>query len=129
MKSLIFKAHNDSRDFFKKEFLEQSPWDDISSDKTTEARTFNFAGRNCWSQTCRYFEMSKAYGDEKSQERRCNGDIGWLMITMEKDAVCWFEKRQGRQRAILYSKGKTAARYNDDSESPRCLSNTFVSRF
>lgn len=125
---LIFKAKNDTIDFFAKDNLELSPWDDLSN--KTQVTAFKLWSPVCWQNKslCRGYELSKANGDSESMKQRCDGDIGWLMITPSHAMVCEFEKKEGRQAVALYSKGNTAARFNDDCESSQYLSNTFVSR-
>ena len=125
---LIFKVPKSSRstDFFLKENLEKSPWDDLM---TTEKLASFTLQRPCWKMYahCRLFEVMKTYKDDPSaeDEKRCDGDFGWLMLAAPNNEICPFEKKRGRQRVFLYSKGKAAIRFNDDSESSKCLSNTF----
>ena len=82
---------------------------------------------SCWPDGCRLFNIMKTYKDDFAapDEKRCEGDSGWLMLTHRDGPVCPFEKKRGRQRVFLYSKGKAAVVFNDDSELSKCLSNTF----
>ena len=74
----------------------------------------------CWYRDkCRLFEAMKTKG------KSCDGDSGWLMLTARDGDNCPYEKKRGRQRVFLYSKRKDAAKFSDDSESSKCLSNTF----
>ena len=133
---LIFKVNKETpvENFFQKENLEKSPWTDLKTTKTPAAfRTFSSW---CdWLHTgdllCRSFEAMKTFGDDVSvkAEERCDGDTGWFMFTSPGNQICPFEKKSGRQGVLLYSKGKEAAKFNDDSESSKCLSNTFSSCF
>ena len=123
---IIFKVpkSNDATDFFLKENLEKSPWDDLM---TTENPASFSMSANCWKLAahCRLFHVMKTFKDDITAEKRCDGDFGWLMLAAPNNTVCPFEKKRGRQRVFLYSKGKAAVRFNDDSELSKCLSNTF----
>ena len=130
---LIFKVNKEAsvERFFVKENVETSQWTDLKPTGTSVAfRTFS---PNCpWSEKgCRSFEAMKTFGDNPNAgaEKRCEGDSGWLMFTAPNNTVCPFEKKRGRQGVFLYSKGKDAAKFNDDSESSKYLSNTFSSCF
>ena len=120
LKPLIFKLPKltSSQEYLLKENLEQSPWDDLI--KTEAPRAF-MSYFDCWGRPdlCRLFEAMKVYGDnpDDSSKPRCDGDIGWLMMTSRSSDICPFEKGPGRKRVFLYSKGKAAVRFNDDSES------------
>ena len=126
---LIFKPAKSSlsTDFFRKENLEQSPWDDLMKSETPAA--FVTVSRLCWESPahCRSFEIMETFGDDQSaeSEKRCDGDSGWLMLTAPNNRICPFEKKRGRQSVFLYSKGKASVKFNDESESSKCLSNTF----
>ena len=126
---LIFKLTKSSRstDFFRKENLEQSPWDDLMEIKNPVA--FRTDSSLCWRVPlhCRLFEVMKTFGDDQSaaSEKRCDGDFGWLMLTAPDNRICPFEKKRGRQSVFLYSKGKASVKFNDESESSKCLSNAF----
>ena len=113
--------------FFVKENVEKSPWTDLRTTETPVA--FHTFSSYCqWGdKNCRSFEAMKTYGDDLSakSDKRCEGDSGWLLFTSPNNTVCPFEKKRGRQSVILYSKGENAAKFNDDSESSKCLSNTF----
>ena len=125
---LIFKVPKQgySTDFFVKENLEKSPWEDLMTTETPVA--FNMSDL-CWKwpDGCRLFQLMKTFKDDTdaADENRCGGDSGWLMMTARKAFVCPFENKRGRRRVFLYSKGKTAVTFNDDSELSKCLSNTF----
>ena len=114
--ALVFKVPKSTLlpDFFVKENIEQSPWDDLI---TENARVFR-SGDDCWNRPahCRLFRAMKVFEKGKSG-KSCDDFIGWLMLTARNGEICPFEKRRGRQRVILYSKGKAAVRFNDDSES------------
>ena len=113
--------------FFVKENVETSPWTDLKPTGTSVA--FHTFSSYCqWGDIhCRSFEAMKTYGDDSSaaSKNRCDGDSGWLMMTPPNATTCPFEKKRGRRSVILYSKRTDAAKLNDDSESSKCLSNTF----
>ncbi|KAK2567648.1 hypothetical protein P5673_008501 [Acropora cervicornis] len=116
---LIFKLTKSSRstDFFRKENLEQSPWDDLMEIKNPVA--FRTDSSLCWRVPlhCRLFEVMKTFGDDQSaaSEKRCDGDFGWLMLTAPDNRICPFEKKRGRQSVFLYSKGKASVKFNDEN--------------
>ncbi|XP_074631291.1 uncharacterized protein LOC141889861 isoform X2 [Acropora palmata] len=116
---LIFKLTKSSRstDFFRKENLEQSPWDDLMEIKNPVA--FRTHSSLCWRVPvhCRLFEVMKTFGDDQSaaSEKRCDGDSGWLMLTAPDNRICPFEKKRGRQSVFLYSKGKASVKFNDEN--------------
>ena len=120
-----------STEFFRKENLKQSAWRDLMTTKNPVA--FRPESLLCAKKPahCRLFEVMKTFGDDQSaaSEKRCNGHSGWLMLTAPNNSICPFEKKRGRKSVFLYSKGKEAAKFNDDSESSKCLSNTFSSCF
>ena len=123
-KQLIFKLPKGTRaaDFFRKENVEQSPWDDLMTTGTPAA--FVPKSRLCpRPDHCRLFEAMKTLKGDKG--KNCDGDSGWLMLTSPDSNNCPYEKKRGRQRVFLYSKRKDAAKFSDDSESSKCLSNTF----
>lgn len=118
-KPLIFKLPKGTRvtDFFRKENVEQSPWDDLMTTETPA--TFVTKSVLCRHERrlCRLFEAMKTFKDneEAHAEKRCDGDSGWLMLTGSNNTVCPFEKKSGRRSVFLYSKGKAAVRFNDDN--------------
>ena len=126
---IIFKVKQSSgsTDFFRKENVEQSPWGDLKKIGTFAA--FGTVSVMCWDfpEHCRSFEIMKTFGDDQSaiSEKRCDKDFGWLTFTAPNNNICPFEKKSGRRSVFLYSKGKAAVRFNDDSELSKCLSNTF----
>ena len=126
---LIFKVTKASQltYFFRRENLVESPWKDLKENKNPVA--FGTLSSLCSqvSAHCRLFEAMKTFGDDQSAqaEERCDGDSGWLMLTGPNNTICPFEKKRGRQMVFLYSKGKGAVKFNDDSESSKCLSDTF----
>ncbi|XP_067028933.1 uncharacterized protein [Acropora muricata] len=118
LKPLIFKLPKltSSQEYLLKENLEQSPWDDLI--KTEAPRAF-MSYFDCWGRPdyCRLFEVMKVYGDnpDDNSKPRCDGDIGWLMMSSRSYDICPYEKGPGRKRVFLYSKGKAAVRFNDDN--------------
>ena len=122
---LIFKIAKASRatNFFQKMNLEKSPWDDLIP--TQHPVVFSTTSPICREPYCRLFPIMKTYGDEVKAAKRCDGDSGWLMLTALSNRICPYELKRGRQKVFLYSKGKNAAHFNDDSESSKCLSSTF----
>ena len=126
--ALIFKIPKLSPmpDFFMKQYVEQSPWNDLIS---TETPVVFRLPDDCWNYPahCRLFQAMKTFGADASGPggEICDGDIGWLMLTARSSDICPYEKKLGRQRVFLYSKGEAAVKFNDDSESSKCLSNTF----
>ena len=124
---LIFKLDKGTpvRDFFLKQNLEKSPWNDLTA--KTNLRGFHTQSYGCWQKLplCRLFVAMKSFGDESEANRHCLGHYGWLMITAKNNTFCKYENKPGRRRVILYSKGDNKAEFTDDSESSKCLSNTF----
>ena len=124
---LIFKVNKTTpvKYFFLKENVEESQWTDLIPTKKPAA--FHTHTPDCWGkfENCRLFEAMKTYVVPADYQKRCDGDYGWLIFTAENNKDCDYEKKAGRQRVFLYSKGNVAANFSDDSESSKCLSDTF----
>ena len=124
---LIFKVNKTTpvKYFFLKENVEESQWTDLIPTKKPAA--FHTHTPDCWGkfENCRLFEAMKTYVVPEDYQKRCDGDYGWLIFTAENNKDCDYEEKAGRQRVFLYSKGNVAANFSDDSESSKCLSDTF----
>ncbi|XP_068694431.1 uncharacterized protein [Montipora foliosa] len=101
VQSLKFNAVNDNVEWFTKENLHLSTWDDLISNSSLEHFELQPIVQE-HKDTLRSFEISKKYSG-------CANDVGWLMISTDTNP-CDFEKK--KPLSILYSKKKGSSVYN-----------------
>ncbi|XP_068741488.1 uncharacterized protein [Montipora capricornis] len=103
VQSLKFNAVNDNVEWFTKENLNFSTWDDLKSNSSLKYFELQPIIEKA-QDTRRSFEISEKYDG-------CKNDVGWLMISTDTNP-CAFERKN--PLSILYSKEKNSSVYNSE---------------